>query len=338
MARLDRLNARVAVRRTTLVAPAELRALLARPTTEGRLEALRSFLPTTVLAPGAEGEGGTVLARAEGALRAAARAEAVRLLEDVEGAGPRRLLEAFLGLEEAEAVKAVLRGVDRGAPLDAVLAAAPASPALDEEALRAAAAAPDLGTALDALEAAGSTAAVAARAALPLRAKGGLGPVELAIDRAAHARAARACRGGGEDARLLARHLEDRADARNALTLLALAGHPPATGCWLEGGRRLAPDVLSRLAAAGPPAAAGAVAAAFGIPLAAVATPWGADRALESAVLAPLRREARRRPLSLAVPLWYLLARRAEVRRVAVLLRGAALGLAGEELLDLAEA
>jgi vacuolar-type H+-ATPase subunit C/Vma6 len=69
-----------------------------------------------------------------------------------------------------------------------------------------------------------------------------------------------------------------------------------------------------------------------------LARPWQADRALERAMVAILHQEARRRPLSIAVPLAYLAARREEVRRVALLLRGAALELPGDEILDLAEA
>jgi V/A-type H+-transporting ATPase subunit C len=80
------------------------------------------------------------------------------------------------------------------------------------------------------------------------------------------------------------------------------------------------------------------VARAFDLVVAALARRWAAERALEDAVLRPLLREARRRPLSLAVPLSFLLARRAEVGRVAVVLRGASLGLPADELLDLAEA
>ena len=54
--------------------------------------------------------------------------------------------------------------------------------------------------------------------------------------------------------------------------------------------------------------------------------------------MAPLRREARVRPLSLAVPLAYLAERRAEARIVAITLRGAELGLPAEEILEMAEA
>lgn len=337
MARLDRLNARVGARRPGLLGPAALRELLARPGPEARLELLRASAAGAAL-PAEPGAGPAALVRCEAALRAAREDEALRLLPEAEGRRARELLRAFLDLDEAAAVKAVVRGVAHGAPIDAILAAAPASPGLAEDVLRAAASATDLPAALDRLVDAGSTVAAAAREALPPPGRpGALAAVELAADRAAFERAGRACRRGGEDARILARHLSARVDARNAATLLLLAG-APAADCWLPGGERLGAQALGALAAAGPEAARRAVAEAFGLPEDALASPWGAEQALEAALIAPLRREARRLPLSLAVPLWYLLQRRAEVRRAALVLRGAAVGIAGEELLDLVEA
>jgi len=138
---------------------------------------------------------------------------------------------------------------------------------------------------------------------------------------------------------MLARHLADLADVRNAGTLLALAGAPPARDPFVEGGRRLSLAALRSLAAVGDGAAVRAgVAAALRVPEAALARGGHAESALERAALVPLLREARLRPLSIAVPLAWLFARRAEVRRISLLLRGTALGLAADEVLDLAEA
>lgn len=335
MARLDRLNGRIGARRARLLDLAAFRAVLAAATTEARLERLRESAAGAAL-PADLGAGAAALARAEAALRAAQREEALRLLDQVEGRRARGLLRAFLGLEEAEAVKAVLRGVAHGAPIDATLAAAPPAPDLPDAVLRAAAATPHLAAALDALAAAGSAVAAAAREAL----EGGstLAALELAADRAAHARARSACRRAGEDGRILARHLGDRVDARNAATLLALEGAAPSSGCWLAGGTRFDEAALAALAAEEPSAARRALEVAFDLSPGALATPWGAAVALEGAVLAPLRREARQLPLSLAVPLRHLLERRLEVRRAALLLRASAVGLPGEEILDLVEA
>jgi V/A-type H+/Na+-transporting ATPase subunit C len=338
MARLDRVNARVAARRPGLLDAAALRELLARPGLDARLAALRSAPVGTRLPPPAPLDEEAALEAAEEGLRSALAEEAAWLLREAEGARPRALLRAFLELDEALAVKAVVRGVAHGAPAVAILAAAPTLGAVPPEAAAAAAEAPDVAAALAILAAGGSALALVAASALPIDPEAGLVPLELAVDRAALARARAACRGPGEDRRVLARHLEDRVDARNAATLLLLGGAPVATPPWIEGGRRLAPAALSALAAGPQPAARAAVAEVFPELAAAAAEPWAMERALEAAVLAPLRREARRSPLSLAVPLRYLLERREEVRRIALVLRGAALGLPLETILGLAEA
>jgi V/A-type H+-transporting ATPase subunit C len=224
-------------------------------------------------------------------------------------------------------------------PPAAPLAAAPPVPGLSDEALRAAASAPGLEAAVDALAAGGCTLAGALREALPRRDRAGLAALEVAADRAAYARALGAARSTrGEDAALVLRHVEDRVDACNARTLVALASAPPVDDPWVRGGRRLPEPELRALAGAPPADVRRALARAFPGPEAALALPWSADRALERALVASLRREARRSPLSIAVPLAYLAERRAEVRRAAVVLRGASLGLPGDELLDLAEA
>lgn len=335
MARLDYANARLGARRADLLGVQGLRELLARPTLEARVELLRTRragarVPAVL--------GADPLGEVERALREAWREEAEGLLADAEAVRPKRLLAVFLALEEARAVKAVLRGVAQGAPPERTLAAAPPVPGLGEEALRLAASAPGLDAAVAVLEAAGSALAGPVREALPPTADLGLLPAEIAADRTALARARRACRGWSEDASLLRRHLEDRVDVRNATTLLALAGAAPALDPWVAGGRRLRDAELRSLGGAPPAQARAAIERVFPQAAGRLGTPWAAERALERTLLAPLRREARRRPHSIAVPLAYLAERRAEIRSAAVVLRGAALGLPGEELLDLAEA
>jgi V/A-type H+-transporting ATPase subunit C len=333
VARLDYANARIGARRGQLVGAGALKELLSRPSSEARLEALRA-LPLGAALPA--DLGADPLAAAEAALREGWRREAVGVVAAAEGARPRALLEAWLRLEEATAVKAVLRGVARRTPVDDVLAAAPATPALPEETLRAAAAALTVEEAVSILADAGSALAEPLRRELPIGAERGILPVEIAADRAAFDQARRACRRRGEDGALLKRHLEDRVDVRNAETLLALAGAPPASDAFVTGGRRLPEPAFRRLAAAGAAAMRSGLAQLF--PGAGAAAPWAADRALERALILPLRRAARGLPLSIAVPLAYLAERRAEVRRVALVLRGAALELPADEILDLAEA
>jgi V/A-type H+-transporting ATPase subunit C len=334
--RLDFANSRIGARRARLAGARALHELLARPSLEARLELLRG-MPVGAAIPAALGAPPR-LAEAERAMREALRREARALLGDAEGHRARALLAAFLQADEGEAVKAVLRGVARGGGIDETLAAAPPVPGLGEDLLRAAAAAGSLATALAALAAGGSAVAADVRAAEPAPGPDRLLPLELAADRAALARARAACRRRGEDGAVLSRHLADRVDTRNAATLLLVAGASPAVSPWLAGGRRFSEGALDALARAGLEPVRAAIAEAFPGAAPALARPWTAERALERAVLRALRREARARPLSIAVPLAYLAARRDEVRRVALVLRGAALELPGDELLELAEA
>jgi V/A-type H+/Na+-transporting ATPase subunit C len=334
VARLDYANGRLGARRASLLGAAGLRRLLSCGTLEARLALLREG--------GHAGEpsgelGADPVASLESALRDAWRREAAALVEDVEGAHVRRLLGAFLSLADAVAVKAVLRGVALGAAPDRAAAPAFAAPGLGDAALRAAASAPSLEAAVESLARSGCALAEAARTALPLGG-GGLLPLEIAVDRAALARAAASCAGGGEDAGILRAHLADRADVRNATTLLALDGAEPASDPFVPGGRRLGADALRSLLGRTGAAPRAAIARALGVREAELASPWSADRALERAARAPLRREARLRPLSIAVPLAYLADRAAEVRGIALVVRGTALGVDAAELLDLAEA
>jgi V/A-type H+-transporting ATPase subunit C len=334
MARLDFANARIGGRRSRLAGARALSELLAHPSPDARLELARA-LPAAFAVPAERGD--DPLGTVERGLRAGLRREALALLGDAEGRRPRALLAAFLALEEAAEVKAVLRGVATGAPLDRTLAAVDGGSGFAGAPLSAAAVASSLEGAIAALGRAGSPLAPALVEALPRAAEEGLLPLELAADRAALLRAMFACRGGGEDRAVLARHLSDLADARNATTLLALDGAVPAVPPWVPGGRRWDGAALEALARAGREAARAALAHAFALPSSALATPWSAERALERACSAALAREARARPLSIAVPLAYLAARREEIRRIALALRGAALGVPADELLDLVE-
>jgi len=338
MARLDYANARIGARRARLLGPAALRDLLTRPTLEARLEVLRARAAGAALAApgaGASAAAADPISVAEAALRAALQQEEAQLLEDAEGARARTLLEAVLAIEEASAVKAIVRGVAFGGTVERVVAVALPCPGLDAQRILEAASATAVEGALGLLAGAGSPVAMAALGALGERAKHGLLPLELAADRAALERAARRARGPGEDRAVVRAHVEDRIDARNAATLLALAGTSPLAETFVRGGRRLDEATFRRLAPAGPAELRAALAPLFGCAPEDLERPWSADRALERAVLEPLRRAARVGPLSIAVPLAYLLERRAEVRRVSLVLRGAALGLPGDELLEL---
>ena len=338
--RLDFTNARLGARRARLTSRDGLVALLTRASTEARIDLVRAGAAGAALPAGALPAGPEGLTAVEAALRGGLAAEADALLRQVDGSRARRLLAAWLELDEAEAVKVVVRGVLGGEPVDAVLAAAPATPGLPRETLRAAVAGASVEAALGVLAAAGSAAALAARTAWEAqeRARPALLPVEIAADRAALARAFQVARGRCEDAFVLRAHLADRVDARNAATLLALGAGTPAADPFLPGGHRLAQEALRKLALAPPEVRRERLASVLRVPPKALASPALADLTLERATVAPLRRQARLRPLSLAVPLAYLAERRAEVRRIALGLRGAEMGLPGDELLALVEA
>jgi len=340
VARLDRLVGRLGARRARLLGAAGLRDLGARGATEARVAALRRG-PWA----GAVPADGPVPPQAavEAGLRALLADEAEALLAEVEGSAARRVLAAFLSLDEAAAVKALLRGVAAGAPPERILAAAPPGPGLPTPLLRRAAAAADVEGAVAALEAAGHPLAAALRGALPRRDHDGLLPLEAAVDRAAFERAlaAAGARGAGEDGRVLRDHLAGAADAANAALLLSLAGAGPRRADEVAplvrpGGRRLAEAEVLRLAGAPAEAVRGALARVFPA-LAGAAAPWADDLALERSLLVAARRAARARPLSAALAIAYLLDRRAEARRLALLLRGTALELPAEALLPLLE-
>lgn len=338
MARLDRVNGRLGARRARGLGTAGLLALGARAGDGGQAEALRRG-PFAAAVPG---DGPLPpAAEVEARLRRLLAGEGAALLPEVEGAAARRVLAAFLDLEEAEGVKAVLRGAEAGAAPERILAAATPDPARAPAALARAAAARSAAAAVAELVAGGHPLGAPLAEALSRRPHGGLLPLEAAADRAAALRAAAAARRAGEDGRVLLDHLADRADAANAALLLTLAGAGPRPPVEVEpllrpGGRRLAAAQV--LALAGAPAAEVRAAVAGPFPaLAAEAPPWADDLALERTLLARARRAARARPLSVAVAIAWLLERRAEARRVALLLRGAALGLPAEELVPLVE-
>jgi V/A-type H+-transporting ATPase subunit C len=67
------------------------------------------------------------------------------------------------------------------------------------------------------------------------------------------------------------------------------------------------------------------------------ADPFVVDQMLQRVLRQEMQRAARVHPLSLAVPLCFVLERRAEVQRIRLVLRGAEFGLPGDELLALVE-
>jgi V/A-type H+-transporting ATPase subunit C len=235
---------------------------------------------------------------------------------------------------------ALLRGLAAGAaPARIIAAAPPGSPAL-EGWLRAAAGDGSVEALLERLRTERHPLAEPLAEALPLRPRLGLWPLEAAVTRFSLAAARATVRRCREDGRVLAGHLADRTDLANAALLLTLAGAGPqadVTRLVLPDGRRLPADAVVALAGAPPEEVARGLATAFGIELTAP-SPWGVELALDGVLARLARREARARPFSVAVPIAFLLDRRDEARRIALLLRGAAIELPPAELLELLEA
>jgi V/A-type H+-transporting ATPase subunit C len=338
MATCDLANPRALARRARLLGPRGAAALAGR--TESEALAGLEAAPWGGAWRRAVDHGEDPFAAADAVLATAAAAAA----REVERLLAGRALAAFraaLLLDAAAELKAVLRGVAAGEPADRATARALPLPGLSEAALRAVAAAP-LDRAPEALAATGSPLAEPLRAAVAATgAEPGLLHFEAALDRAAAALAVQAAAGRGPDATVARRAIARRADHANAALLLALGAAPLAAewlvpggavsaGAWLRAGASPADDRPEAVARAlggrrGPPSAEELV-----------------DPARAEAALAALRdraiaREARAEPLTVAVPLAWVAAARAEARHVRLALRGAAFGLAPGDLLDLLE-
>ncbi len=336
MSRLDLVNARVGARRSRLLGAEGLRELLVHPALAAQVELLvRARL---LAGPPSEREGAS-LAAVEGALRAGIRADEASLLDEAEGRRPRRLLGAALSLQASQGLKVLLRGILHGVPPERIAALAPPTEALPEALLRELAGAPTPEALAERLAALGSPFAAPLRSALGERDRAGLLPAEVAVDRAAFEGVEHAATGvAGEDSEALRDWLADRADIRNATTLLTLGAAAPERDLWIPGGRAFPAETFGRLLRAGADPRRRAVASLAGCEPARLLDPPLAERLLERWGTRRLHAAARRRPLSLAVPLAWLEERREEVRRIALVLRGTAMGLAGDAILDLVEA
>src|SRR5512145_797264 len=126
MARLDHVNARVGGRRSRLIGGDGLRELLLRPTLASRIELLQRS--GRLAAPPAE----EALTAIEASLRQGIREDEGRLLREGEGGAARRLLAAAVGIQEAQALKVLVRGASAVVAPDRLVALAPPTEALPE--------------------------------------------------------------------------------------------------------------------------------------------------------------------------------------------------------------
>jgi hypothetical protein len=266
-------------------------------------------------------------------------------LEAFVGGRAREALRSILVLEAVGALAVLLRGVARGEEVEQVMARHVDVPELPAHVARAVAAAPNLEGAAAVLGGAGSPLAAVLREALPAaRSEPAQLHLEVAMQRAALARARAAALLAGPDRGVLRDALALHADHVNAATLLSVESAAHAQDLHLEGGR-LGRGPFARLAAL-PPADRAAPLAAFVTPpgvrprlgSADLARPAAAEQRLAAVRARAMHALARARPLGLAVPLSWLLSVRCELRRVRLVLRGTAFAMPADDLLDLVEA
>lgn len=342
MAVVDYANARVAAMRSRLLGRRGVADLLAQPDLEARL----ALLGRTDYGPALAAH----LAAASDPLAGVERALRARLTEDqaaldrfLRGARRRTLFRAMLAFADGFALKTLLRGLERGERPERILALLAPTPTLDGPALEALVAEGAVRRAVDLLATWRSPYGLPLLDAWPeYERRKDLLVLEATLDRALFARAFAAARRGGRDGRLLSPLLAERVDLANAMTLFKLAGTPAAREFFLPGGRLLDEARYAAYAALDPadlrPALAHRARRERVRWLAAMteaADPFDLDQIARRAASTSLRALARREPLSLAVPLAFLAEREAEVRRLRLVLRGAAFGVSADRLVEL---
>lgn len=339
----DYANARISARRAQLLGPAGLREVAMRTGLEDQLEVLRRSLWGRALG----NERSDAPRDVAGVERALAREESTQRaeIEQFVRVDAREALRALLLPDAVSALAILLRGVARGEEADQVLSRHGDIPELPRAVARAVASASDLHGAAAALEAGGSPLAPILRGALPAaKTEPAQLHLEVAMQRAALARARAAAMGAGGERAPLGDALVLQVDHVNAATLLSVETAAHAQDLHLEGGR-LGRAQFARLAAL-PPAERVAPLAAFVNPggvagrvsASDLVRPAAAEQRLAAIRERSLHTAARARPLGLAVPLAWLVAIRCELRRIRVVLRGTAFAVPADELLELVEA
>ncbi|MBI3047668.1 MAG: V-type ATPase subunit [Acidobacteria bacterium] len=340
----DYANARVRAMRSRLLGRAGIAALLAEPGLAARLEFLKRTDYGEAVTAHLGGESDQ-LAATERGLRARLMDDLAQIDRFLAGTRVRALFRSILAFEDGWTIKTILRGVAAGeAPERMFLLLAP-TPVLDHAALEQLVRQREVKTVVDLLATWRSPYARALVEGLAAYAqRRDLLYFEVPLDRVLFGRALDAARRDGEDGRMLLAFLEAQVDLVNAATLLKIAGHGGADEFFIAGGRVIGPRryrQYARLDAASLKAALareGRLLAAAGlVTLAALDDPVATDQLLQRALGEAMRREALRNPLSLAVPLSFVLERRAEIERIRLVLRGAEFGLPAAELLELVE-
>jgi V/A-type H+-transporting ATPase subunit C len=344
MAGRDYANARVRAMQGRLLGRQGILELLARPDLAARLGYLKETDYGEAVA--------TYLARELDALRGAEQGLRMRLVDDLlridrflGGERAAALLGAILAFEDGWSLKTILRGITRGEPPERILLLLAPTPGLDDGALRELAGQREVKTVLDLLATWRSPYARALTQAFRrYRAQRDLFLLEMALDRFLFARAVETARRNGEDGRILLRFLETQIDLANAGVLLKLAGGAQEEEYFIPGGRLMGLQRFRRLSALGERELRDALVRTGRLHLDARLIAMGeradaftVDQMLHRSLEETMRWEARVHPLSLAVPLAFVLARQAEVRKIRLVLRGTEFGLPADEILALLE-
>jgi V/A-type H+-transporting ATPase subunit C len=320
--------ARVRGMRARLLGRRGLADLAAQPDLAARLDLLRRT--------GHARPGTTTLRQAARDLRRELAADTARVVGWLGGGREAKQLRALAAVHDGWTLKTLLRGLERGEPSARILDLVAPTLDLDEGALRELVAQRSARGVVDLLTTWGSPVAAPLAEAIPDPAHVDVAALEVALDRFLVARAVAAARGA------VAAYVARLVDLTNATTLLAIAGRPVDGHLFLDGGVELPRARLEELAGLGTLEAHAAIAAhrRLGLGPAFVdgkVDPFLLERVAERRLIAPLRREARERPLSVATPLLYLLERRAELRAIRLVLEAAELGLPPGEAMALVE-
>lgn len=342
----DYANARVRAMRGRLLGRAGIENLLAQSGLSARLEYLKrtDYGDTLAAHLGREPD---QLAAVERGLRARFMGDLARIDRFLEGERPRALFRAFLAFEDGWTLKTVLRGVAAGEAPEQIFVLLAQTPELDHAALGELVRQREVKAVVDLLAIWRSPYAHPLGDALAAYAsRRELLHLEVALDRFLFGHALEAARrDGGEDGAVLLRFLATQIDLVNTATLLKLAGQGAAEEFFIPGGRLLGRNRFRRYGEFDAPRLRAALAseapllfAARPVGMAVMEDPFAADQIVQRALVDTMRGEARESPLSLAVPLAFVLDLQAEIRQIRLVLRGAEFGLPPGELLELIEA
>jgi V/A-type H+/Na+-transporting ATPase subunit C len=344
MAHCDYANARVRAMRGRLLGPKGITELLAQPDLAARLDYLKKTDYGEAVA--------AHLMREPDALSGAERGLRRRLIDDLlqidrflRGDRVRSLFRAVLALEDGWNIKTVLRGITQGEPPERTFPLLAPTPELDDPALEEMVRQKDAKAVVDLLATWNSP-----YAATLTQAFAGYAPhqelflLEVALDQFLYAQALDAARGDGEDGRILTRFLETQIDVANTGTLLKRADGGRCDDLFIRGGLFMTLKRFQEFALLRERNLREAMVGLGGLhldPRLATmeerADPFTVDQILHQVLREAMQREARVNPLSLAVPLSFVLERRAEVQRIRLVLRGAEFGVPGDELVALLE-